>query len=63
VVLFLETGISQWIPASIAGAGLLLLVDLLVIRVANPAPTEDEAHHHDGGGSQTVHKEEKHYHD
>jgi hypothetical protein len=26
MVLFFETGISQWIPGSIAGAGLFLLV-------------------------------------
>lgn len=62
MVLFFQTGISQWIPASIAGAGLLLLVGLLVVSFANRAPTED-AHHDDRGGSQSVHKEEKHYHE
>ncbi len=62
LILFFETGLSAWVPATIAGAGLLLVVGLIVLTFATNAPAEDE-HHHEGGGSQTVHKEEKHYHD
>lgn len=61
LILFFETGLSAWVPATIAGAGLLLIVGLIVLTFATRAPADE--HHHDGGGSQTVHKEEKHYHD
>lgn len=60
-ILFFETGLSNWIPATIAGAGLLLIVGLIVLTFATSAPADE--HHHEGGGSQTVHKEEKHIHD
>lgn len=60
-ILFFETGLAAWVPATIAGAGLLIIIGLLVLTFATQAPSDE--HHHEGGGSQTVHKEEKHVHD
>jgi phosphotransferase system glucose/maltose/N-acetylglucosamine-specific IIC component len=60
IMLFFATGLNEWVPMGIAGAGLLLLIGLLVIGFSEnarrdvdvgPTRTErveriDEHHHH-----------------
>ena len=60
-ILFFESGMQAWIPATIAGAGLLLIIGVLVLTFATQAPSDEEGHR--DSGSQTIHKEEKHYHE
>ena len=42
-MLFFQTGLSKWVPIGIAGAGLLVLVGLLVIGFSENA-TDDHKH-------------------
>lgn len=43
-MLFFETGLAGWIPGSIAVAGLVILVGLLVMGLSDRAP-EEHRHH------------------
>lgn len=50
-LLLFKTGLASWIPASILGAGILIILGLIVMGMANKAGFG-------GGGATTVHKEE-----
>lgn len=51
-LLFFQAGLDRWVPLGIAGAGLLLLIGLLVIGFSQNAASDrhveriDEHHHH-----------------
>lgn len=49
-MLFFETGLSRWIPGSIAAAGLILLVGLLVVGLADRTGPEHHRHVDDTRG-------------
>ena len=59
LLLYFETGLDNWIPAAIAGAGLLLIIGLLVLSFAGNAPS-DTTDHVDAGHTTNIHKEEHH---
>ncbi len=51
VLLFFETGLSNWVPSGIAVAGLIIMVGVAVIGMSNKARKEmrvDEHHEHHG---------------
>lgn len=52
-MLFFQTGLNQWVPVGVAGAGLLVLIGLLVIGFSENATSDhkrvehiDEHHRH-----------------
>lgn len=57
-MLYFNSGLDNWIPAAIAGAGLLLIIGLLVLSFAGNAPSDAHDNVHAGT---TVHKEEHHH--
>ena len=44
VLLFVETGLSRWVPYSVFGAGLLLLLGVMVLSLSRSGgrPTEEK---------------------
>lgn len=46
-VLFFATGLNRWIPVSLLGAGILLIIGLAVMGFANDAPSDHRTVHHD----------------
>lgn len=60
MLIYFETGVAQWIPSTIAVAGLLIIVGLLVIGFSERAPP-GERESVGAGGTTTIHKEETHH--
>lgn len=49
VMLFFETGLSAWVPAGVALAGLIILVGLFVVGLSGSVDEDEhyvEEHHH-----------------
>ncbi|MFO1533038.1 MAG: hypothetical protein ABR562_04970 [Thermoplasmatota archaeon] len=45
-MLFFQTGLSKWVPVGIAGAGLLVLIGLLVIGFSEDASSDHKTVEH-----------------
>jgi hypothetical protein len=51
-MLFFQAGLNKWVPIGVAGAGLLILIGLMVVGFSEEVPEERrvehiDEHHHD----------------